>query len=270
MGNSKALQGIRIADFTGQLGGRRGDAVPRGFRGAGDPRRGPGEQGGGTPSAGHRGPYVDDRRGIEFGTILNNHNVEKLGITLNLRSERGKELLRRADRDSDVVTENFAAGVLERMGFGYDALQRDQARHHLRVELRVRPASGRTRRFKTWGPIVQAVSGLTFTSGLPDQPPAGWGYTYMDHIGGDIMAVAMLAALLPPHRTGEGQWVDMSCTEAGDHAGRSRPARLHGQRPPDCGAHGSPNSNRSQLPLDGAARHLPRPGRRQLGGHRLP
>ena len=51
--------------------------------------------------------------------------------------------------------------------------------------------------------------------GSPDEPPAGWGFSYMDHIGANSMAVAILAALIHRDRTGEGQWVDMACTEAG-------------------------------------------------------
>ena len=102
--------------------------------------------------------------------------------------------------------------------------------------------------FKSWGPIAQAMSGLTFSSGLPDQPPAGWGYSYMDHTGGYYMAIAILAALYHRARTGEGQWVDVSCSEAGaslngpallDYTVNGRPLR----RP------GMPNSNRSQFPL---------------------
>ena len=54
-------------------------------------------------------------------------------------------------------------------------------------------------------------------SGLPDLPPAGWGFSYMDHHGGNWMAIAILAALIHRQRTGEGQWVDMSCTDAGAH-----------------------------------------------------
>jgi crotonobetainyl-CoA:carnitine CoA-transferase CaiB-like acyl-CoA transferase len=76
---------------------------------------------------------------------------------------------------------------------------------------------------------------------------AGWGFSYMDHHGGNMMAVAILAALVHRQRTGEGQWVDMSCTEAGasmlgpvvlDHSVNGRPLR----RP------GMPSSNRSQSP----------------------
>jgi crotonobetainyl-CoA:carnitine CoA-transferase CaiB-like acyl-CoA transferase len=108
-------------------------------------------------------------------------------------------------------------------------------------------ASGPYVAYKTWGPIVQAISGLTFTSGLPDQEPAGWGFSYMDHTGGYVMAIAILMALYHRARTGEGQWVDMACTEAG--ATLNGPALLDwsvNQRP--MRRPGSPNSNRNEWP----------------------
>ena len=83
-------------------------------------------------------PYVDERRGINLGGSFNNHNVEKLGVTLNLRTERGRELAAALVRASDVVTENFAAGVLARLGFPYERLREglwepwgDEMRPHL-------------------------------------------------------------------------------------------------------------------------------------------
>jgi crotonobetainyl-CoA:carnitine CoA-transferase CaiB-like acyl-CoA transferase len=191
-------------------------------------------------------PFVDERRGVNLGGAFNNHNVEKLGVTLNLRTERGRHLLAELIRISDVVSENFAAGVLARMGFAYERMQ------ELRPDIIYVSNCGFGHRgpyrdFKTWGPIVQACSGLTFSSGLPGLPPAGWGYSYMDHHGGNFMAIAILAALVHRARTGEGQWVDMSCTAAGasllgpvvlDHTVNGRPLR----RP------GMPNSNRGQSP----------------------
>jgi crotonobetainyl-CoA:carnitine CoA-transferase CaiB-like acyl-CoA transferase len=191
-------------------------------------------------------PFIDERRGINLGGAFNNHNVEKLGVTLNLRTERGRELLAELVRISDVVAENFAAGVLARMGFPYERLQ-ELRPDVIYVSNCGFGHRGPYRNFKTWGPIVQACSGLTFSSGLPGLPPAGWGYSYMDHNGGNFMAVAILAALVHRSRTGEGQWVDMSCTAAGasllgpivlDHTVNGRPLR----RP------GMPNSNRSQSP----------------------
>ncbi len=129
--------------------------------------------------------------------------------------------------------------------------------------------AGPYREFKTWGPLAQACCGLAFATGLAGQHPAGIGYSYMDHHGANVMAIAVMAGLLHRNRTGEGQWIDISCTEAGallngpallDYTVNGRPMR----RP------GSPDSNRSQHPAHGAARHLPVGRRRQLDRHRLP
>jgi benzylsuccinate CoA-transferase BbsF subunit len=240
-----ALSHVRICDFTGQLAGAgatkflaaMGAQVIR----IEDPvRQGRWDILRGMP------PYVDERRGVNLSGAFNNHNVEKLGVTINLRTEAGRELVRRLIAISDVVAENFAAGVLARMGFPYEEMT------HVRPDIIYVSnsgfgATGPYRAFKTWGPIVQAVSGLTFSSGLAGQGPAGWGYSYMDHHGGNVMAIAILAALLHRRRTGEGQWVDMSCTDAGawlagpvilDYTVNGRPLRREGM----------PDSNRSQSP----------------------
>ena len=57
----------------------------------------------------------------------------------------------------------------------------------------------------TWGPTAQATSGLTMMSGLPDLPPAGWGFSYLDHTAGYFGVVALLAALHEREESGEGR-----------------------------------------------------------------
>jgi benzylsuccinate CoA-transferase BbsF subunit len=243
--SAKALAGFRICDFTGQLAGAGATKWLAAFgaeviriedpvkRGTWDILR-------------MMPPFVDERRGVDFGGGFNNHNVEKLGITLNLRTEKGRELLAEIVKRSDVVAENFAAGVLAKLGFPYERL-RQLKPDIVYVSNSGFGHSGPYASFKTWGPIVQAVSGLTFTSGLPEREPAGWGYSYMDHTGAYIMAIAILLALLHRQRSGEGQWVDLSCTDAGltlhgpallDWTVNGRPLR----RP------GSPDANRSEWP----------------------
>jgi crotonobetainyl-CoA:carnitine CoA-transferase CaiB-like acyl-CoA transferase len=240
-----ALSHVRICDFTGQLAGAGATKILAAFGAevirVEDPvRQGRWDILRGAP------PFVDERRGGDLGGAFNNHNTEKLGITLNLRDPRGRELLERLVRLSDVVAENFAAGVMERLGFGYERL-RALRPDVIYVSNCGFGATGPYWKFKTWGPIVQAISGLTFTSGLPEREPAGWGFSYMDHTGGYYMAIAILMALHHRARTGEGQWVDMACTEAGatltgpailDWSVNRRPMR----RP------GSPHSNRSEWP----------------------
>ena len=240
-----ALSHLRICDFTGQLAGAGATRFLAAFGAQIIRIEDPVTEGRWDILRGNP-PYKPGQRGLEYGGAYNNHNVEKLGITLNLRTDRGKEILRDLVRISDAVTENFAAGVLERWGFNYEGLKA------------IRPDiiyvsncgfghSGPYRDFKTWGPIVQAVSGLTFSSGIPDQPPAGWGYSYMDHTGAYFMAMAIMMALHHRNVTGEGQWVDLACTEAActlngpallDATVNGRPLR----RP------GMPDANRSQFP----------------------
>ncbi|MBX3706097.1 MAG: CoA transferase [Pseudomonadales bacterium] len=238
-----ALSKYRICDFTGQLAGAGATKWLASFGAEVIRIEDPVRQGRWDILRGME-PFKDERRGIDFGGAFNNHNTDKYGITLNLRTAKAKEILTELVRQSDVVTENFAAGVLENWGFGYEALKR------------IRPDivyvsncgfghQGPYSRFKTWGPIVQAVSGLTFTSALPGEPPAGWGHSYMDHTGGYYMAMAIMLALIHRERTGEGQWVDLACTEAA--------LTLHGPALLDWTVNGrpmrqavQPSSNRSQ------------------------
>jgi benzylsuccinate CoA-transferase BbsF subunit len=243
--SATALSHIRICDFTGQLAGAGATKFLAAF-GAQVIRIEDPVREGRWDILRNMPPFIDERRGPDLSGAFNNHNVEKLGVTLNLRSERGRELLRELIAVSDVVSENFAAGVLERLGFGYEAL-REIRPDIVYVSNCGFGHSGPYRDFKTWGPIVQAIAGLTFSSGLAGREPAGWGYSYMDHTGGYYMALAILLALRHRNRTGEGQWVDLACTEAGatlngpallDYTVNGRPLRRSGM----------PDSNRQQHP----------------------
>jgi crotonobetainyl-CoA:carnitine CoA-transferase CaiB-like acyl-CoA transferase len=189
-------------------------------------------------------PFKEGQRGLDYGGGFNNHNTDKLGITLNIRTDRGKELLTELIKISDVVTENFAAGVLQKWGFGYPELKQIKG-DIIYVSNCGFGHQGPYSQYKTWGPIVQAISGLTHTSALPDQEPAGWGYSYMDHTGGYYMAMAIMLALLHRQKTGEGQWVDLACTDAA--------LTLNGPALLDWSINGNPtpstghiNANRSQ------------------------
>lgn len=240
-----ALGHIRICDLTGQLAGAGATKVLSALGAqivrVEDPvRQGRWDILRGAP------PFVDKRRGVDMGCGFNNHNTGKFGVTINLRTPRGKELLAELIRHSDVVAENFAAGVMDRLGFGWPQLQSIRS-DLVYVSHCGFGHTGPYWRYKTWGPIVQAVSGLTFMSGLPGMEPAGWGYSYMDHTGAYYMAIAILMALVHRNRTGQGQWVDLSCTEAGatmhgpailDYSVNQRPMRREG----------SPDSNRENWP----------------------
>ena len=143
-----------------------------------------------------------------------NFNRNKRGITANIHHPSGREAVERLLAQSDVVIENFSAGAFARMGFGWERLHEINPRL-VYVSLSGFGHTGPDQSYVTWGPTAQAVSGATQMSGLPDQAPAGWGYSYLDHTAGYYGAIAVLMGLHHRDRTGEGQHIDMAQIETG-------------------------------------------------------
>ncbi len=152
--------------------------------------------------------------GFDTGGDFANFGVNKLSCVLNVRDERGIGLLRELIKVSDIVVENFSSRVLEDWGLDY-AAQRKINPTIVYISMAGFGHSGPWRDYDTWGPAVQAMTGLTFTSGHPDKPPSGWGYSYMDHTGGYYGAMALLTAMHYRARTGKGQYIDLAQVEAG-------------------------------------------------------
>lgn len=171
----------------------------------------------------------------------------KLGVNLNARHPEGVRLLERLIEMSDALCENFSGGVLDSWGLGWDRLR------EINPRLVYQSTSGfghegEWSKFRTLGPSVQATSGLTFTSGLPGAPPAGWGYAHMDVAGGWAGGLGLMMGLMHAKRTGKGLYVDYSVTDAAmfllgpyflDYQVNNRPTR----RP------GFPPGNRSEWPI---------------------
>lgn len=143
------------------------------------------------------------------------YNAGKLSLSLNLKSESGRQILEELIRDADIILEGYSPGTMERMGFGYDRLK-ELNPHIVYVAQSGFGASGTYGRIRAYGPTAQALSGLTEMSGLPEPfPPTGIGYSYLDWFGAYSMAVAMLAGLYRRDATGEGCFVDSSQGEVG-------------------------------------------------------
>ncbi len=183
------------------------------------------------------GPHVGER-GINNSGYFNNFNRNKLSAAINMSKPEGREIFGRLVQISDGVLENFSAGVMAKWGLHYEALARLKP-DIVYVSMAGFGHSGPYRTYQTFGPTVQAMSGLTHLSGFPDRPPAGWGFSYMDHTGGYFGAMALLQALLYRRRTGKGQHVDLSQVEAAltltgtsvlDFAVNGRPSSRLGNR----------------------------------------
>ena len=245
MSRSSALAHIRICDFTGQVAGASATRLLAAFGAQVIRIEDPTNQGR-WDILRTGDSFLDKRRGVNLGGSFNSFNVEKLGITLNLRTERGRELFERLLSISDAVTENFAAGVMGRMGYPYERM-REIKKDIVYVSGCGFGHAGPYVNYKAWGPTVQALSGLTFSSGFPGMEPAGWGYSYMDVTAGHYMAMALLMAMYHRAMTGEGQWIDYSSIESAitmngpallDYTVNGRPLRRDGM----------PDTNHSKHP----------------------
>ena len=151
----------------------------------------------------------------DSGAMFNWLDRNKRSITVNARHPDGLDLIKRLIRISDVLVENYSSRILENWGLSYEE-QRAENPEIIYVSLSGFGHSGPQRDYSTWGPTAQALSGLTAMSGLPEAPePAGWGFSYLDHMAGFTAAAAITAALRHRRETGQGQWIDLSQVETG-------------------------------------------------------
>ena len=148
------------------------------------------------------------------GGLFNNYNRNKLGVTINMRDPRGRALADRLIASSSVVTENFAPGVMERWGLTYERLE-DLSPGVIFARMSGFGHSGPHAEYRSYGPVVQAVSGISHISGLPGREPSGWGLSYMDNEAAFFNAAALLMAIYNRNATGLGAEVDVSAVEAG-------------------------------------------------------
>ena len=177
----------------------------------------------GSPSVPLAGESIAEIRPLGFrekkfgpnrSGIFNNVNAGKMGITLNVKHPKGLELLKRLISISDVVIENFSAGVMEKWGLVYDSLK-EIKKEIIYLSMSGLGHTGRNKNYVTMGPVVQALSGLTANCGLPGRAPAGWGFSYMDYAAGYFGTLAALYAIFHKKRSGEGQYIDLSQVECG-------------------------------------------------------
>lgn len=166
-------------------------------------------------------------------------NANKRGITLNIRSPKGLGIAKQLVAKADIVIENFSSRVMQKWGLGYTDLC-DIRPDIIYVSMAGFGHTGRHHSYTTMGPSAQALSGLTFLSGLPGEQPAGWGWSYLDDTGGMYGAMSALTALRHRNATGQGQHVDLSQMTAGitlngsaflDRTVNNRPARREGFPP---------------------------------------
>ncbi|GAA2358594.1 formyl-CoA transferase [Nonomuraea africana] len=199
----KALEGVRVLDMTHVQSGPSATQL-LGWLGADVVKLE-------APTGDITRQQLRDLPGIDslYFTML---NCNKRSITLNMKSERGKELFAELVKNSDILVENFGPGAVDRMGFTWERLQELNPRL---IYASIKGfGAGRYAKFKAYEVIAQAMGGSMSTTGFEEGPPLATGAQIGDS-GTGIHAVAgILAALYQRESTGRGQRVQVAMQHA--------------------------------------------------------
>ncbi|WP_332741082.1 CaiB/BaiF CoA transferase family protein [Hydrogenophaga sp.] len=163
---------------------------------------------GGDDARGYRDPQVG---GVSAPFMMMNRN--KRGLALNLKSPKGRDLLLRMAKNADVLVENFRGGTMDKLGLGYEALK---AENPGLIYCAI-SGYGRTGPYADKGGfdlIAQGFAGLMSITGEAGRPPAKSGNAVSDMNAGILAALGILAAYIHKLKTGEGQVVDTSLSDA--------------------------------------------------------
>jgi len=137
----------------------------------------------------------------------------KKSVALNLSTPEGRDIARKLIKESDVVLDNFAAGVMEELGLGYDDLKKIKP-DIIMASICGYGHTGPQKDYMAYGPTTAPLIGLSSLTGYPGGGPQEVGISYGDPNAGINAALAICAALVARQRTGTGQYIDISLWEA--------------------------------------------------------
>jgi formyl-CoA transferase len=140
-------------------------------------------------------------------------NSNKESVVLDLKRPEGTALFLRLARKADVVVENFAPGVMDRLGLGWEVLRAENPRLVYGTGTGF-GLTGPYRDLPAMDVTVQAMSGIMNATGYPDRPPVKAGPAVCDFLGGVHLFAGIVGALLHRERTGQGQLVEVAMHEA--------------------------------------------------------
>jgi crotonobetainyl-CoA:carnitine CoA-transferase CaiB-like acyl-CoA transferase len=153
------------------------------------------------------GPQVDGHS-LYAASMLRN----KSAVAIDLREEKGRQVVRQLISHSDIVIENFRPGTMEGWGLDYESLAADNPRL-IMVRISGFGQTGPYSHRPGYGVIGEAVSGLRSLIGDPDRPPSRVGAPLTDYITGLYAAFGAMAAIEERRRSGRGQVVDAALSE---------------------------------------------------------
>lgn len=151
-----------------------------------------------------------DRNKAGMGISFLAQNAGKKSVTLDMKSDRGKELLKQLVRSADVLVENFRPGVMDRLGLGYEVLKTENP-SLIYCAISGFGQTGPRKDDPAYDQIVQGISGVMSITGAPENAPYRVGYPLADTVGGLTAAFAITSAL---NATPRGTFLDIAMNEA--------------------------------------------------------
>jgi crotonobetainyl-CoA:carnitine CoA-transferase CaiB-like acyl-CoA transferase len=148
---------------------------------------------------------ADMKMGLQFMTQGSN----KRSITLNLKSEKGREILKALVKDADIFVENYRSGAFAKLGLGYKELSAINPRL-IYCSMTAFGQDGPRGNMTAYDHAIQSTSGMMYTSGTPEVNPIKVGSPVIDYAVGTMNAFALSAALYQRERTNKGQYIDSS------------------------------------------------------------
>ena len=183
----------------------------------------------------YHGPYV--RKQSSYWV---QYNSGKKSLSMDLRKEKGKDVLRDLIKVSDVLVQNFRPGTIDTMGFGYDVLKELNSRI-IMVNVSAFGQFGPYRENIGYDPIGQTMSGITMVTGEEGMPPIRTGVPIIDRITALHAAIGTLSALHEREVSGEGQTIDVCLADTGYSLTEIPITAYHGTKnPPRRGERGAP------------------------------
>ena len=146
---------------------------------------------------------AEKKMGLQFMTQASN----KRAITLNLKSEKGREVLKKLVKDADIFVENYRSGAFAKLGLGYKDLSAINPKL-IYCSMTAFGQDGPRGQMTAYDHAIQSTSGMMYTSGTPEVNPIKVGSPVIDYAVGTMNAFALSAALFQRERTGKGQYID--------------------------------------------------------------
>ncbi len=150
--------------------------------------------------------------GPDKSTVFNDINLNKLSLTLDLTKPRAIEIIKELVKKADVVIQNMRPGVMDRLGLGYETL-REIKPDIIMLSSSALGATGPERSYVGYAPTFAAMSGMAYITGYADKEPSTLSGAIDTRVG-TTSAFAILSALIYRQRTGKGQNIDLSSSEA--------------------------------------------------------